>query len=150
MDFGIPSLRIKVSKSLRVLEGGILVLLKANYFKLEYLEESIYIFNKTQKVKFVKSENENLKEYEIDTLDEIHNLLEENKFNSPFIIEEEKTIYLKDSNIMRKLCKPIIYEIKNADSFVKNIGKENTKYVLGENFKPIELSKYFYDFFKFI
>ena len=51
---------------------------------------------------------------------------------------------------MRKLCKPIIYEIKNADSFVKNIGKENTKYVLGENFKPIELSKYFYNFFKFI
>ena len=50
---------------------------------------------------------------------------------------------------MRILCKPIIYEIKNVDFFIKNIYNKITKYVLGEKFKPLVLSKYFYEFFKF-
>ena len=149
IDFDLKNLREKILNGLQTLEKGGLVIKKTNYFKIEFPKETICIFKKTQKVKFVKSENDITKVYEIDTLNEIRNLLESYKFNCPFIIEEGKAIYLFDSNIMRVLNKPIIYEIKNGNAIIKTIENKETKYGIGDKFKPLELSKFFYEFFKF-
>ena len=150
VDYNIENLRKEINEGLKITETGEFIYKKTNYFTVSSPIEKAFIFNETKTVKFVKSEKEVTSEYNVDTLKEINDLLKSNQFNNPYIIEEEKKIYLSESNIMKILNKSIIYEIKNDDFIFKEINTNTkSKYGIRNKFKPLELSKYFYEFFKF-